>query len=151
MGPAAIIQRLLLSCPEVLSPFLFLPSLFTLVRSTTMSERRRRAARGSRAGDRVSGQEQPELRALEPRSARFSPREQRRRTSARLQVPASLATSSAWWRAGSVGEGGRFFLYIKFFYRPKFLPNFFSFDFDAIFLFYKHFFRMQNFFTIFFF
>ena len=36
-------------------------------------------------------------------------------------------------RAGAVGGGGRFFLYQIFFTDQIFYPNFFSFDFDAIF------------------
>ena len=52
-------------------------------------------------------------------------------------------------RAGGVGGGGRLFflIYQIFFTDQNFYLNFFSFDFDAIFLFYKHFlFSDANFF-----
>ena len=67
-------------------------------------------------------------RALAPASNGGDCIKQRRRTSARLQVPASLATS-AWWRAGGVGgEVGYFFLtYQNFFTDQNFLPKLFFF------------------------
>ena len=52
-------------------------------------------------------------------------------------------------RAGGVGGEVGFFYFFdltNFFYRPKFYPNFFLFDFDANFFILSIFFRMQNFF-----